>query len=90
MFLLVASSSVVVDVCAQDTLVVDSVVTSNRSGIEHILLGNIVGLRVKSWSGTPGSQAVLNLRGLSLDPTSKSTMPLILINGVPMIASPPM
>jgi hypothetical protein len=88
MFLLVASSSVVVDVCAQDTLVVDSVVTSNRSGIEHILLGNIVGLRVKSWSGTPGSQAVLNLRGLSLDPTSKSTMPLILINGVPMIASP--
>lgn len=88
MFLLIACSSVVVDVCAQDTLVVDSVVTSNRSGIEQILLGNVTGLRVKSWSGTPGSQSILNLRGLSLDPTNKSTMPLILINGVPMIASP--
>jgi len=88
MFLLIAISSVVMDVCAQDTLVVDSVVTSNRSGIEHILSGNIPGLRIKNWSGTPGSQSILNLRGLSLNPTSKSTMPLILINGVPIVASP--
>lgn len=61
---------------------------SNRSGLENILQGNIAGLRVKNWSGTPGAQATLNLRGLSLDPTDQSTMPLILINGVPIIASP--
>jgi len=88
MFFLIATCGVAVDVCAQDTLVVDSLVSSNRSGVESILLGNTAGLRVKSWTGTPGAQFTLNLRGLSLDPTSKSNMPLILINGVPMIASP--
>ncbi len=88
MSLFLASSGVAVDVCAQDTLRVDSVVTSNRSGIENILLGTTPGLRIKNWSGTPGAQSIINLRGLSLDPTSKSTMPLILINGVPLIASP--
>ncbi|RZM22543.1 MAG: hypothetical protein EOO88_29090 [Pedobacter sp.] len=88
MFLFLASSGVATKVCAQDSLVVDSVVSANRSGVENILLGNIAGLRVKSWSGTPGNQSTLNLRGLSLDPTDKSTMPLILIDGVQMIASP--
>lgn len=88
MFLFVTSLGMAMNVCAQDTLVVDSVVVSNRSGAENVLLGNIAGLRIKSWSGTAGSQSTLNLRGLSLDPTSQSTMPLILINGVPMIASP--
>ncbi|GAA4319678.1 TonB-dependent receptor [Mucilaginibacter gynuensis] len=73
---------------AQDTLVVDSVISSNRSGIENTLLGNIAGLRVKSWTGTPGVQSTINLRGLNIDPTDKSTMPLILIDGIPMIGSP--
>ena len=73
---------------AQDTLVVDSVVLSNRSGLENILQGNVAGLRIKSWSGTPGAQSIINLRGLNLDPTDQTTMPLILINGVPMISSP--
>lgn len=73
---------------AQDTLVVDSVVLSNRSGLENILQGNVAGLRIKSWSGTAGAQSIINLRGLNLDPTDQSTMPLILINGVPMISSP--
>jgi len=88
MFLFLASFGVAMNVCAQDTLVVDSVTSSNRSGVENILLGNISGLRVKSWSGTPGTQSTLNLRGLSLDPTDQSTMPLILIDGIPVIASP--
>src|SRR5690349_15596318 len=73
---------------AQDTVVVDSVVLSNRSGLENILQGNVAGLRIKSWSGTPGAQSIINLRGLNLDPTDQSTMPLIMINGVPMISSP--
>ncbi|RYF26626.1 MAG: hypothetical protein EOO42_00970 [Flavobacteriales bacterium] len=88
MFLLIASFGVTMNVNAQDTLTVDSVVVANRSGIENILLGNVAGLRIKNWSGTTGTQSTLNVRGLSLDPTSKSTMPLILINGVPMIANP--
>lgn len=88
MFLMLASFGIAKKLNAQDTLVVDSVVSSNRSGLEQILQGNVAGLRIKNWSGTPGAQSVINLRGLSLDPTSKSTIPLILINGVPMIASP--
>lgn len=88
MFLVLASFGTATKLNAQDTLVVDSLVLSNRSGIEQILQGNVAGLRIKNWSGTPGAQSIINLRGLSLDPTSKSTIPLILINGVPMIASP--
>jgi hypothetical protein len=88
MFLFLASFGIAMNVCAQDTLVVDSVISTNRSGIENTLLGNVAGLRVKSWSGTPGTQSTLNLRGLSLDPTDQSTMPLILIDGIPVIASP--
>ena len=66
----------------------DSLIHSNRSGIENTLQGVIPGLRVKSWSGTGGIQSVLNLRGLSLDPTDESTQPLIMINGVQVIANP--
>ncbi len=73
---------------AQDTIVVDSVLWSNRSGLENVLLGKVSGLNVKSWTGTPGMQSVVNLRGLSMDPTDGSTLPLIMINGVPIIASP--
>jgi hypothetical protein len=65
MFLFLASFGIAMNVCAQDTLVVDSVISTNRSGIENTLLGNVAGLRVKSWSGTPGTQSTLNLRGLS-------------------------
>ncbi|MEC5143155.1 Outer membrane receptor protein involved in Fe transport [Chitinophaga sp. 180180018-2] len=86
--LLLASWGFAAKLCAQDSLKADSLVLSNRSGVENILQGNVAGLRVKSWSGTPGTQSTLNLRGLNLDPTDHSTMPLILINGVPVIASP--
>jgi TonB-dependent starch-binding outer membrane protein SusC len=87
LFLLV-SFCTIINVRAQDSLRVDSVLLSNRAGIENILQGSVAGLRVKSWSGTAGAQSTLNLRGLSLDPTDQSTMPMILINGVQMIASP--
>ncbi|HRO46835.1 TonB-dependent receptor plug domain-containing protein [Agriterribacter sp.] len=87
LFLLI-SIGAAMSVLAQDSLRVDSMILSNRSGLENILQGNIAGLRVKNWSGTPGVQSTLNLRGLSLDPTDQSTMPLILINGIPVIASP--
>ncbi|MBE9586447.1 TonB-dependent receptor plug domain-containing protein [Mucilaginibacter sp. JRF] len=87
-FLLLVCFGWTMNVYAQDTLKVDSVVSSNRGGVDNILLGNVAGLRVKSWSGTPSVQSTLNLRGLSLDPTDRSTMPLILVDGVPMIASP--
>ncbi|MBN8856732.1 MAG: TonB-dependent receptor plug domain-containing protein, partial [Sphingobacteriales bacterium] len=87
LFLLV-SIGAVMNVLAQDSLRVDSMLLSNRSGVENILQGRVAGLRIKSWSGTTGAQSTLNLRGLSLDPTDQSTMPLILINGVPMIAGP--
>lgn len=73
---------------SQDVLVMDSLVTSNRSGIENTLLGTVAGLRVKNWTGTPGVQSIINLRGLSLDPTDDSSSPLILINGVPVISNP--
>jgi hypothetical protein len=73
---------------SQEVLVVDSLVTSSRSGIENTLLGTVAGLRVKNWTGTPGIQSIINLRGLSLDPTNDSALPLILINGVPVITSP--
>lgn len=88
LFFLLVSFGIAISLNAQDSLRVDSMILSNRAGLEHILQGNVAGLRVKSWSGTPGAQATLNLRGLSLDPTDQSTMPLILINGVPIIASP--
>lgn len=87
LFLLV-SIGVAMSVLAQDSLRVDSMILSNRSGLENILQGSVAGLRVKSWSGTAGTQSTLNLRGLSLDPTDQSTMPLILINGMPMLAGP--
>lgn len=87
LFLLV-SIGAAMSVLAQDSLRVDSMLLSNRSGVENILQGRIAGLRIKSWSGTTGAQSTLNLRGLSLDPTDQSTMPLILINGVPMVAGP--
>ncbi|MCO5235425.1 MAG: TonB-dependent receptor plug domain-containing protein [Chitinophagaceae bacterium] len=77
-----------VTLLAQDSLKVDSMILSNRSGLENVLQGSVAGLRIKSWSGTPGAQATLNFRGLSLNPTDHSTMPLILINGVPVLASP--
>lgn len=85
---LLASFCTAWSVQAQDSLRVDSLVVSNRAGVENMLQGSVAGLRVKSWSGTAGAQSTLNLRGLSLDPTDQSTMPLILINGVPMVASP--
>ena len=88
MFLFLASLGGAMNAYAQDTLMVDSVVSANRSGVENILLGNIAGLRVKSWSGTTGTQSTLNLRGLSINPTNQFTMPLILVNGIPIIASP--
>lgn len=73
---------------AQEVLIMDSVAVSSRSGVENSLQGTVAGLRVKSWTGTPGIQSIINLRGLSLDPTNNSTLPLILINGVPVITSP--
>lgn len=85
---LLASSVGISQVCSQDVLVVDSLVLSGRSGLENSLQGTVAGLRVKSWSGTPGVQSVISLRGLHPDPTDEATMPLILINGVPMIAAP--
>lgn len=87
LFLLV-SFGTTLSVLAQDSLRVDSMLLSNRRGLENIVQGTVAGLRVKSWSGTAGAQSTLNLRGLSLDPTDQSTMPLILINGVPMVAGP--
>lgn len=87
LFLLV-SFGTTLSVLAQDSLRVDSMLLSNRRGFENIVQGTVAGLRVKSWSGTAGAQSTLNLRGLSLDPTDQSTMPLILINGVPMVAGP--
>ena len=87
LFLLV-SFGTTLSVLAQDSLRVDSMLLSNRRGLENIVQGTVAGLRVKSWSGTAGAQSTLNLRGVSLDPTDQSTMPLILINGVPMVAGP--
>lgn len=88
MLCLLVSIGTAMSIQAQDSLRVDSMLLSNRSGLENIVQGRVAGLRVKSWSGTAGAQATLNLRGVSLDPTDQSTMPLILINGVPMVASP--
>lgn len=88
LFFLLVSLGTALSVWAQDSLRVDSMILSNRSGLENIMQGSVAGLRIKSWSGTPGAQSTLNLRGLSLDPTDHNTMPLILINGVPVIASP--
>ncbi|WP_152269426.1 TonB-dependent receptor plug domain-containing protein [Agriterribacter humi] len=88
LFFLFVSFGIAMSLWAQDSLRVDSMILSNRSGLENILQGSIAGLRVKSWSGTAGAQSTLNVRGISLDPTDQSTMPLILINGVPMVASP--
>ena len=88
LFFLLVYFGIAMRLCSQDSLRVDSIILSNRSGLENSLQGSVAGLRVKSWSGTPGAQSTLNLRGVSLDPTDQSTMPLILINGVAVIASP--
>jgi hypothetical protein len=37
---------------AQEVVVVDSLVSAVRAGIENTLQGNVAGLRVKSWTGT--------------------------------------
>lgn len=73
---------------AQDVVRVDSVLWPVRNGVENLLQGSTAGLRVKSWSGEAGIQSTINLRGLSMDPTDESTMPMIMVNGVPIIASP--
>jgi hypothetical protein len=83
-----ASSIGMSQVHSQDVLVMDSLATSSRSGIENSLLGTVAGLRVRNWTGTSGVQSIINLRGLSLDPTDDSALPLILINGVPVITNP--
>ena len=88
LFFLLISFGITISLWAQDSLRVDSIILSNRSGLENSLQGSVAGLRVKSWSGTPGAQSTLNLRGLSLNLTDQSTMPLILINGVAVIGSP--
>jgi|GEM_PF-2417512 TonB-dependent starch-binding outer membrane protein SusC len=76
------------EVSAQQVLKVDSLIWPNRSGFENLLQGNVAGLDVKNWSGTPGTQSVLNLRGLSIYPTDESSMPLVMVNGVPVISRP--
>lgn len=73
---------------AQDVVQADSVVLSNRIGLENLLRGQLAGVLVKNWSGTPGVQSTINIRGISLDPTDVTTLPLVLVNGVPLIASP--
>lgn len=76
------------EVDAQEVLKVDSVLWPVRNGVENLLQGSAAGLRVKSWSGEAGIQSIINLRGLSMDPTDESTMPMIMVNGVPIVASP--
>ncbi len=83
-----ASSVAIGQVHAQQVLIMDSLTISNRSGVENSLQGTVAGLRIKNWTGTPGVQSIINLRGLSLDPTNDAASPLILINGVPVITSP--
>ncbi|NGM64116.1 TonB-dependent receptor [Sphingobacterium sp. SGR-19] len=73
---------------AQDVIVLDSVPPTNTGGLEDILQGQVAGLLVKSWTGTAGSQSIINLRGLSLKGTDESTLPLFMVNGVPFIGSP--
>ncbi|RKD88264.1 TonB-dependent receptor plug domain-containing protein [Mangrovibacterium diazotrophicum] len=73
---------------AQQAVVMDSTSWTNRSGLENVLQGKVSGLNIKSWTGTPGMQSIMNLRGLSIDPTDESTMPLVMIDGVPIISSP--
>ncbi|GGC23885.1 SusC/RagA family TonB-linked outer membrane protein [Parapedobacter defluvii] len=73
---------------AQEVVQVDSVLWPVRNGVENLLQGSTAGLRVKSWSGEAGIQSTLNLRGLSMDPTDESTMPMMMVNGVPIVASP--
>ncbi len=85
---LLASSVWMTQVYAQEELIIDSLIQSNRAGFENTLQGNVAGLRIKSWSGTAGVQSTINLRGLSLDPTHDATQPLVLINGVPIIVNP--
>lgn len=73
---------------AQETFVLDSVPFTNTGALENILQGQVAGLYVKSWTGTAGSQSIINLRGLNLNITDKSTMPLFMVNGVPIIGDP--
>ncbi|WP_442591301.1 TonB-dependent receptor plug domain-containing protein [Pedobacter sp. AW31-3R] len=87
-FLFLVPFGMTKQVAAQDSLVADSALRSNRTGIENLLQGNVAGLRIKSWSGAAGAQSLINLRGLSLDPSDQSAMPLILVNGVQIIGSP--
>ena len=73
---------------AQDHVVPDSISQTNRVGLENLLQGQVSGLLVKNWSGTAGLQSIINLRGLALSASDPSTMPLFLINGVPIVSSP--
>ncbi len=73
---------------AQDVVEVDSTIWSNRSGLENILQGTSAGLKIENWTGTPGMQSQINLRGLSLDPSDISSYPLIMVNGVPILGDP--
>ncbi|TJZ54749.1 hypothetical protein FAZ15_14805 [Sphingobacterium olei] len=73
---------------AQEVLVLDSLPATNTASLENLLQGQAAGLQVKSWTGTAGSQSIINLRGLHLNTTDESTMPLFMVNGVPIIANP--
>lgn len=73
---------------AQEVVVPDSIVQSNGSGLENLLQGNVAGLRIKNWSGTAGSQSIINMRGFNLDQTDDANGPLFLVNGTPIISSP--
>lgn len=70
----------------QEVFKVDSVVGSNEVGVEDMLSGNAVGIKIKKWTGSPGFQSIINLRGLNL--LDESSAPLIMVNEVPVISAP--
>lgn len=87
-FFFIAVLALLVTANAQEVVEIDSVIWSNRSGLENILQGTTAGLKVENWTGTPGFQSLINLRGLSMDPSDVSNYPLIMVNGVPILADP--
>ena len=78
----------VISAKSQQVIEMDSLIRSNSSGFENSLTGSIAGLHVKNWTGTPGIQSLINLRGLAIDGSDATSMPLIMVNGVPLVANP--
>lgn len=73
---------------AQESIKREQLLATPRAGLDYSWQGSRAGLEINQWNGSPGVQSTISLRGLNIEDLGFSKMPLVLINGVPIISDP--